>query len=487
MGRVVDVHQHHGSPAVTVVRKWSIPVSHGGKGPNRYVAGNPAENDTCVSPRLAGAVRILLEPSAGHYRNAGDSAMLQVAYRRLREFWPSACIYVITSEPERLSYYCPGAIALPMKGRNTALREPSITSRLGRLLPQRVSAQFEEFECASWQQFPKLRLAALKWRKNAEVESAAACLDVLSHCDLVVATGAGKITDAFAYEAALTLNVLREAKRHGIPAVMLGQGIGPISNPALLARCRSVLPRVDMIALREARTGPALLETLGVSAGRVSVTGDDAIESAYQLCPKQLGSAIGFNLREARYAGTGMAQATWLRRVVQEGAAEFHAPLASVLISHDPSESSGVIQHVLDGHANILPANPDLDPVEGAIRQAGLCRVVLAGSYRSAVFALSQGVSVVGLVNSPYYAAKFEGLEGQFGAGCRHVMLEEPGARETLHRAIRSAWETAVENRPRLLNAAARQIALSQKVYERIPDLVKGTRKRVMETASVSG
>lgn len=464
-------------------------MSHGGKGSNRYAAADPDENDTFVSsPRLAGAVRILLEPGAGHFRNAGDSAMLQVAYRRLREFWPSACIYVITSEPEGLSHYCPGAIAFPMSGRNMALREPSITSRLGRLLPERVSAKFEEFECASWQQFPKIRLAALKWRRNREVECAAACLDVLSRCDLVVATGAGKITDAFAYEAALTLNVLREAKRHGIPAVMLGQGIGPISNPALLARCRSVLPRVNMIALRETRTGPALLKTLGVSSDRVSVTGDDAIESAYKLCPKQLGSALGFNLREARYAGTGIAQAKWLRRVVQEGAAEFHAPLASILISHDPAESwEAVIQHVLDGYPNILPANPDLDPVESAIRQAGLCRVVLAGSYHSAVFALSQGVSVVGLVNSPYNAAKFEGLEGQFGAGCRHVMLEEPGAAETLHRAIRSAWESAVENRPRLLDAAARQIDLAQKVYERIPDLVMRSRKRAMEAASVSG
>ena len=58
------------------------------------------------------------------------------------------------------------------------------------------------------------------------------------------------------------------------------------------------------------------------------------------------------------------------------------------------------------------------------IKQTARCRVVVTGAYHAAVFALAQGIPVVCLSNSPYYLAKFQGLEDLFGSGCTIVTLE---------------------------------------------------------------
>ena len=50
----------------------------------------------------------------------------------------------------------------------------------------------------------------------------------------------------------------------------------------------------------------------------------------------------------------------------------------------------------------------------------------MTGAYHAAVFALAQGIPVVCLSNSPYYLAKFQGLEDLFGVGCTIVTLSEP-------------------------------------------------------------
>jgi colanic acid/amylovoran biosynthesis protein len=303
-----------------------------------------------------------------------------------------------------------------------------------------------------------------------------AYLETVRGSDLVAATGAGQLTDSFSYPAGMVLNTLRLAVRRRIPAVLLGQGIGPISDAALLARCRRVLPQVQLISLREGQCGPPILEALGVHRDRIVLTGDDAIESAYARRPAELGAAIGINARVASYARTGWEQADTLRRVVQEVASELAAPLAGIPISRNADESDiGIIQRLLEGFPNVLQPAQGRDPLESAIQLAGRCRVVLTGSYHGAVFALSQGVSAIGLANSPYYAAKFEGLRAQFGAGCRCVMLDHPQVPQILRVTIREAWDTAAELRPQLLNAAARQSELGWQAYRRVFEIVEET------------
>ena len=126
---------------------------------------------------------------------------------------------------------------------------------------------------------------------------------------MVVSTGAGLLTDDYARLAIDVLDMLDLAKRrHGAVTALLGHGIGPISNAALLRRAGEVLPTVDLITLREEVVGRPLLLSLGVEPDRIATTGDDALELAFRVepAPTTHRTRLGFNLRLARYfASTG--------------------------------------------------------------------------------------------------------------------------------------------------------------------------------------
>jgi colanic acid/amylovoran biosynthesis protein len=151
--------------------------------------------------------------------------------------------------------------------------------------------------------------------------------------NLLVVSGAGMINDAFADSAIPLLDELDAAMRAGIPVVAFGQGIGPIADPALLAKARAVLPRLELIALRERYAGLPLLESLGVPRDRIVFTGDDALELAYDRRPPSIGSRIGVNLRLAGYAGTSDGIFGMLREPLRSAAKALKSSLVSLPIS----------------------------------------------------------------------------------------------------------------------------------------------------------
>jgi polysaccharide pyruvyl transferase WcaK-like protein len=399
--------------------------------------------------------------------------MLQVAYQRLRDFWPEAAIQVLTMAPERLVTYCPGVLPIEVSWRDVFFDGSSPASRLGHRVPTSFSIPFRELELSWRQRLPGLTQNILKRRYPGRRGAVREYVDALRTSSLVIATGAGQITDAFAEYAAGVLNTLQFATRYGIPAILLGQAIGPLSSPALLTRCRSVLPRVDFISLREGRLSLPILASLGVSPDRVTVTGDDAIEPAFECRPAALGSAIGVNARFAPYSGVGPDFVPVLREVLRNMSLALSAPLTAVPISHHPRESDvESIALMLNGFPDLIPLDPDLDHLQSAIKQAGRCRVVVTGSYHAALFALAQGVSVVGLANASYYTAKFEGLTSQFGRGCRYVPMDRPQFVETLRDTIRQAWIAAPEVRAELIEASARQVERGHRAYARVRSMV---------------
>ena len=91
-----------------------------------------------------------------------------------------------------------------------------------------------------------------------------------------------------------------------------------------------------------------------------------------------------------------------------------------------------------------------LDSPQDVIRRVGECRVVVTGSYHAGVFALSQGIPVVGLSRSDYYDDKFLGLADQFGPGCCLVALDEAGTAHALVARVRELWREADELRQRI-------------------------------------
>jgi colanic acid/amylovoran biosynthesis protein len=298
-------------------------------------------------------------------------------------------------------------------------------------------------------------------------------LDALLVSDLLLLSGGGDINDTFRNFAMTLLDVMTIGYRRGIRTAILGQGFGPIQDPKLFSRAKAVLPSIDVICCREGRAGIPLLRSLGVSPSRVMTTGDDAIEIAYEARAERPGNGIGVNLRVIDYSEVDLRLVEKLRPVLHDAARKNHASLIPIPISRNERESdANNIRRILAGYDDMSDGGQNLDSPLKVIRQVGSCRVVVTGSYHAGVFALSQGIPVVGLANSQYYIDKFFGLAAQFGTGCQIIFLDDGQLAKKLSNAIDFAWSGADQVRPPLLEAAKRQIEMGWDAYRRVRDLV---------------
>jgi colanic acid/amylovoran biosynthesis protein len=418
-------------------------------------------------------MRVLIDPSGQDLRNMGDVAMCQVAVTRIRELWPTATIQVLTDAPHRLAAYCPGVDPVLVEGRRAWCGGRSLLGGLDRLLPAGLRRRGQRIERAFKRRCPELAGALHRGRMvlgDDGSQAAASFLRAIWQSDLFIVSGQGTVTDAFRSGATAILDTLALASRKGTPTAMLGQGIGPIRHRELLARAKEVLPRVDLIALREGRAAPVLLQSLGVESEKTRVTGDDAIELAYAARCDSPGSAIGVNLRVAPYAGVDHHLAEALSSIFQTAARQYRACLLPIPIRQQPDDRADikVIHQLLKGSDGEASETSTLDSPLKVIRQAARCRVVVTGSYHAAVFALAQGVPAIGLVNSDYYEDKFFGLAHQFGVGCEVVHLDGNDLSQRVLGAIDRVWRSADQIRHQLLDAARRQIHQSRSAYEKL-------------------
>jgi polysaccharide pyruvyl transferase WcaK-like protein len=419
-------------------------------------------------------VRILVEPAAHAQVNLGDIAMLQTAVSHLRELWPNAAIGVITATPERLATHCPDAVPVSAAGREAWLEDPLIGSRVERRLPGPVRARVRAVEEKARRRLPSLARSVARTRKRLGGHPTAGLdefLEWVSTAGLVVVNGAGLLTDAYARRAITVLALLETAARRGASTAMMGQGVGPLTDVALRAAAARVLPTLDLIGLRESRSGPPILSSLGVPGERMITTGDEAIEQAVELAgPAGPGNGIGVNVRVARYSAISPDAIATVGRVVRRAAERHGVDPVPVPISFYAKERDA------DAIARMLGTRErgaaEVETPAAAIERAGRCRVVITGSYHAAVFALAQGIPAVGLAGSGYYVDKFLGLAGQFGGGCATVRLDEPRLEERLEGAIEDAWSSAPAISGELRQSAERQVEQVREAYQRLHGIV---------------
>ncbi|MEW6583915.1 MAG: glycosyltransferase, partial [Actinomycetota bacterium] len=296
----------------------------------------------------------------------------------------------------------------------------------------------------------------------------------LHGADLVAALGGGWLTDVDPATTGRILDLLEAAADAGLPTVMFGQGIGPLDDPDLRRRAAEVLPRVDLIAVREPLAGQALLEGLGVSPDRIVLTGDDALELGRDEPPIPPGRAIGVTLRIASYAGVEDTVVPAIRRAVQGAAGRYGAPLVEFVISEFEDEDRRTTRLVTDGYPDVVREDrPSRSPAAILRRVAG-CRVVVTGTYHIAVFALSRGIPVVCLSGSGYYDGKLLGLQALFPGGVEVLSLASPDLEGELGDAITRMWDAAPRLRRPLVASAARQIADQHAFSRRALSLVPG-------------
>lgn len=434
-------------------------------------------------------VRVVVQNGEYWLCNKGDLAMLDVTVRRIRSRWPAAQVGVLTSAPQLLRAFEPGAEPISERGRGGW---PG-TGPLGRLA-ERAGPGVIGGPTAAWltaRDLPKLfARRAVNWLRRTSGRPASDPVDAdpvsggtsipvaLEDASLLLAMGGGYFTDVDPGQAHRTLTLLEHAISRGIPTAMVGQGLGPIDDRELLERAARILPKVDYIGLREGLRGPDMLAALGVSPDRVFVTGDDAIELAYAVRTPIPGTDIGVCLRVAEYSPVAGRTKSSVGRAVREFAGEAGAALVPLIISEYLSEDRRSTMPLVEGFSNtVAPLGRHVTPHDVA-RRVSRCRMLVTGAYHLAVFALSQGIPVVGLSASRYYDDKLMGLNAMFGGeGLTPLRLDEPDLDSRLAVAIRASWEAAPLLREQLRAAAAAQIATSTEGFERVFALVESSRR----------
>lgn len=441
-------------------------------------------------PRGQG-LRILIENSEYWLSNNGDLAMMSVTVRRLRERWPEARIAVLTDSPSLLRAYFPDVEAITVHDSDPWDADSPIEMLASRIGPRLVGpiALTRLRYTILVQQKAKGAVGRMRraWRALAgnpdPVPSRGPITAVtrgsfgaLETASLLVVLGGGYLTDADPAQTKRVLTLIERACDLDVPVAMVGQGLGPIDQPELRSRAAAVLPRVSSIALRENRRGPALLDEIGVSPGSVSITGDDAIELAYAQRQEALGHDIGVCLRVADYSPVSADARETVGRVVRSSAADVGARLAPLVIAEYKAQDRRSTLPLVRGYPDLRrPPGRYTRPERIAARVAE-CRVVVTGAYHLAVFALSQGIPVVGLTSSAYYDDKFLGLDGMFETGLELVDLRDPELEHVLAAAIGSAWQRAAQVRDPLRARARQQITDSKEGYDRVFRLVDAAR-----------
>ena len=414
---------------------------------------------------------------AAEYQNMGDVAMLQVAVARLLNLWPDARIEVLTDSPSNLARYCPRATHLSRAGCMCWVGDRVLLGQYHRFLPKAVSLRLSNLKRSFGLRWPSLLELLIRLRltvrdRNDQSNDLKEFRGALKESDLVVVCGSGGFADSCREWNLSILGTMETAIRCGIPVVMLGQGMGPLNDPLVLSRSRDVLPNVTLITLRGTRGGQALLEAIGTPA-EVRTTGDEAIELAYSSRSEEGGIAVGVNLRVASYADVKSDTTELVGSVLQEFARRNQTTLLPIPIAfHEYAQDHEAIGQLLAGFDDESDGGLLLDTPMKIIKQTARCKIVVTGAYHAAVFALAQGIPSVCLSNSPYYLAKFKGLEDLFGSGCTVLALSDPDFPEKLALAIDKMWNLADAVRAPLLQSAARQIEASREAYQLVKNLV---------------
>lgn len=419
-------------------------------------------------------MRFLVESGTYQIDNVGDIAMLQRTVWRLRKTFPGAEVAVVTERPERLLRALPGV-------------EPVAAGPWFRLRVVPVPRRWEWRPAARkirWREkllagrFPRLARAGKRrdfWASADERGAADAFYEQVGSADAVVASGGGYVNDNFHEHAWKVFATLNLAQGLGKPTAMFGIGLGPISRHDLLWHGGAVARRLDLMTLREPDHAPLEAAKLGMPAGRIVVTGDDAVAVAAGQPLEENRTGLGVNLRLSIDADVPPGALPAVRDAATAAAARFGGELVPLVIrtADSPANDVEAAERIFGGGVDLSRAREVRTPQQ-AMAEVARCRVVVTGAYHNAIFALSMGIPVVGLARSAYYASKLGGAARQFGIGMSVLSLEDADLRAKLEAEIARLWQSADELHAPLRRAAAAQIAMSDAAYDRFLSRLPG-------------
>jgi polysaccharide pyruvyl transferase WcaK-like protein len=320
-------------------------------------------------PRPADAPRVLVVASGG-VRNVGDDAITLAVTDRIRHLVPGATIEVVTDQDR------------PVGLRGVVWRG-TLTEALG--------------------------------------DEAAPARDIGGYRAAVFA-GGGSITSR--WRTGLIDPRARLARRlaeAGVPYVLSGQGIGPLTTDDDRRVVAGLLQGAHRVAVRDLRSAE-LCRTLGVADAQVAVTGDDAVglepadhrTLSAALADIGVGDAafVALTVREADYVG-GHDLEAWADAVDRHAADRGLTVLGVALNDQGTTPEAVTLARLAHGSVarrapwRLLSCERDPRLLAAVMAEAQAAAV---HSYHAALLALAGNRPVVLAAGTPYYRDKALGL-----------------------------------------------------------------------------
>lgn len=287
----------------------------------------------------------------------------------------------------------------------------------------------------------------------------------------LIFSGAGGLTDTFAVHAIAGWGMMVAlARRHDVPTMMLGQGVGPLKAPELrasltqtLQRCDSITTRDDLSTdlVRELAPGVPVATTIDWAVlERPSETVQQHVDG--YLAEQGASTFVAASLHDWRPADSKTrSQATQLLEEIcltaqSQGMSVVLVPNMIGLGRADDRifmrAAAAHLPHHLRGAIIDLPHDLTAFETRAVLSRA---RGVFSSRYHPVVFALAAGTPATGICYDDYYVQKHRGALSWYGESERVHRVGESHSREW--------WEAGIEpgrqNHTRRMSATERRRA----------------------------
>ncbi len=369
------------------------------------------------------------------WRDIGDEAMPRADILRLRERCRALSIVMLSPDPDYTEEYHRERSVPDLEGMSWAA-EMSARTRL------KTGARALLFLTGAFAQ--RLGLRMRLW------PNARAVLDELASADLLFNVGGGNLNSVIPTELHKKCIEYLAARIMGLPVVVSGQTIGPLTRPFDKRVARIALNRVNLITLRDKQVSRDRLSEIDVRKPRVLDTGDDAL------------GLPSLTRDEAKRLLQGAVPAAWIdlgSRItvalnLKGSLRVFKGDGRQGELAHEVELFAGIANHLIDSHrAKVILIPTDycegvddrelhreissriVDRTMAACVEdeltdvelkalIGLTDLAIGARYHYCVFAAAECVPFLGLASGVYQQTKLSGLAGLLDLGECYVPLD---------------------------------------------------------------
>jgi len=289
-------------------------------------------------------------------------------------------------------------------------------------------------------------------------------LKVLGRADLLISGGGSLLQDVTSCRSLFYyLGVIALALARGCRVMIYAQGIGPLEKQLSRQAVRLILNKVASITVRDPQS-QELLIAMGIRRPPIEVTADPvfdltpapqewALEKLKDLGVPDGRPVLGFAVRPWQ---TGRALTSLFAEVADRAADKLGAwPLFLTMHRGEDEEMAEKILRAMHSPATVVQGA--LSPSEW-MGMAGVCRVLVGMRLHALIFALTQGVPVVGLSYDPKVESLLRMVDAWRGLDIQRVECE------TIFQEVVRSWQCREEGerlrlRAKELKEAARRNA----------------------------